>query len=453
MHAYRSFQVGTVFFALNVACISDYPYADSVGGSEASSSSSSPTTGTTPGSDCGNAMVEPGEDCDDGKSNNGPGKACLADCAKNVCGDSDKGPGEGCDDGNKVETDGCLNNCTPAGCGDGKVQAGEGCDDGNKVETDACLNDCTPAGCGDGFMQGDEQCDLGSDNKDTGECTALCKSAICGDGFVWEEKEDCDLGAGNNGDEKACKEDCSNNVCGDGNVGPGEECDAGEKNADDGYCTLQCKNAICGDSLVQIGKEECDDGNDVDTGDGCPNSCFFDRHVFLTSQLYCGNLNLFNDGGCDGEALEGMLSGVARGDARCNKLQTPKSGFTYRAWLSDGAASPVSRFTAKTEMFSGRYVLLNETLVANGWLGLVSGAIAPISRTDKGVSLVKASVWTNTKSDGNPTAGEHCGNWSVSDVGKTADYGAIEGAGATWSLTGKSACSFPLRLYCIEDRL
>ena len=47
---------------------------------------------------CGNCMVEPPEECDNG-SNNGPGQPCKADCTLNVCGDGDQGPNEGCDDG------------------------------------------------------------------------------------------------------------------------------------------------------------------------------------------------------------------------------------------------------------------------------------------------------------------------------------------------------------------
>ncbi len=45
-------------------------------------------------------------------------------------------------------------------CGDGVVNDGEECDDGNSAETDACLSTCEDAGCGDGFIQtGVEACD------------------------------------------------------------------------------------------------------------------------------------------------------------------------------------------------------------------------------------------------------------------------------------------------------
>ena len=63
-------------------------------------------------------------------------------------------------------------------CGDGVVQAGEQCDDGNTNNTDACKNDCTFNVCGDGFVYtGVEQCDDGNTTGGDRTCTfkvALC---------------------------------------------------------------------------------------------------------------------------------------------------------------------------------------------------------------------------------------------------------------------------------------
>jgi len=54
--------------------------------------------GSTP-VNCGDGNIDaPNEECDDGDEN-GPGKACNAQCKANVCGDGDKGPDEACDDG------------------------------------------------------------------------------------------------------------------------------------------------------------------------------------------------------------------------------------------------------------------------------------------------------------------------------------------------------------------
>jgi len=60
-----------------------------------------------------------------------------------LCGDNVVDPGEECDDGNLVPDDGCDPNCHPTGCGNGYVGAGEECDDGNTVGGDCCAADCT----------------------------------------------------------------------------------------------------------------------------------------------------------------------------------------------------------------------------------------------------------------------------------------------------------------------
>ncbi|MCR9165371.1 MAG: CAP domain-containing protein [Nannocystaceae bacterium] len=53
-----------------------------------------------------------------------------------------------------------------AECGDGVVQAGEQCDDGDESNTNACTNACQHATCGDGFNGPGEQCDDGDDDDD-----------------------------------------------------------------------------------------------------------------------------------------------------------------------------------------------------------------------------------------------------------------------------------------------
>ncbi|MBN1773723.1 MAG: DUF4215 domain-containing protein [Deltaproteobacteria bacterium] len=50
--------------------------------------------------------------------------------------------------------------CAAVGCGNGFVDPGEECDDGNTDNTDACLSDCRNATCGDGYVRtGTEDCD------------------------------------------------------------------------------------------------------------------------------------------------------------------------------------------------------------------------------------------------------------------------------------------------------
>jgi cysteine-rich repeat protein len=83
--------------------------------------------------------------------------ALLAACGDNlagpgggedgVCGDGVVDPGEECDDGNTEGGDGCSASCAGesplAVCGNATVEAGEECDDGNDVAFDGCEDDCT----------------------------------------------------------------------------------------------------------------------------------------------------------------------------------------------------------------------------------------------------------------------------------------------------------------------
>ncbi|RMG99262.1 MAG: DUF4215 domain-containing protein [Deltaproteobacteria bacterium] len=97
-------------------------------------------------------------------------------------------PGDVCDPGLSC-VDGV---CSMPVCGDGIVQPGEECDDGNMDETDMCRNDCTAASCGDGIVQVGEECDDGPDNQPGAACRPNCRSNVCGDGDVWEGVEACD---------------------------------------------------------------------------------------------------------------------------------------------------------------------------------------------------------------------------------------------------------------------
>jgi cysteine-rich repeat protein len=59
----------------------------------------------------------------------------LTDCGNGVL-----DAGEECDDGNTNSFDGCANWCTV--CGNGAVRSPEQCDDGNRIDSDACTADC-----------------------------------------------------------------------------------------------------------------------------------------------------------------------------------------------------------------------------------------------------------------------------------------------------------------------
>ena len=126
---------------------------------------------------CGDGFVDPGEQCDDGNTNNEDD--CRNDCTLPECGDGMVDPGEECDDGNTNNDDDCRNDCTRPECGDGIVDPGEECDDGNTDNEDDCRNDCTVPVCGDGIVDPGEECDDGN-NVDDDECSNSCMTTSLG---------------------------------------------------------------------------------------------------------------------------------------------------------------------------------------------------------------------------------------------------------------------------------
>lgn len=188
--------------------------------------------------ECGNAIKETGEQCDDG--NNTDGDGCSATCTVEPrCGDGITNGTEQCDDGNTNDSDACRNNCTAPKCGDSIIDAGEQCDDGNDNNLDDCRNTCVLPKCGDGIPNGTEQCDDGN-SVDNDSCRNNCTSLKCGDG-IKDAGEECDDGNDNNND--ACRNSCVAPKCGDGTQDAGEECDDGNTNDDDS-CSATCTSRI-----------------------------------------------------------------------------------------------------------------------------------------------------------------------------------------------------------------
>ncbi len=151
---------------------------------------------------CGNGVLDPGEECDDGDQNSDTEPdACRTDCTLPSCGDGVVDTGEECDDGNQnsdTQPDACRTDCTFPSCGDGVVDTGEECDDGNQnsdTVPNACRTDCTLPSCGDGVVDTGEECDDGNQNSDTqpDACRTDCTLPSCGDGVI-DSGEDCDSG-------------------------------------------------------------------------------------------------------------------------------------------------------------------------------------------------------------------------------------------------------------------
>ncbi|MCA9691743.1 MAG: hypothetical protein KC636_19215, partial [Myxococcales bacterium] len=150
----------------------DAPEADDTT-ADAAGSNATDTDG--PDSDEPSTTTDPapptGSDGDASTGTSSPGDDTGSTEDAPFCGDGLVDPAEECDDGLDNANDGpCTLECTAAACGDGLIWAGhEACDDGNDSDDDACVAGCVPASCGDGFLfVGAEECEPG-DIDDNGE--------------------------------------------------------------------------------------------------------------------------------------------------------------------------------------------------------------------------------------------------------------------------------------------
>ncbi|MBN2671611.1 MAG: DUF4215 domain-containing protein [Deltaproteobacteria bacterium] len=255
---------------------------------------------------CGDAVMSPGEQCDNGEDENtGEYGKCGTDCTRGpYCGDAIvQEEYEECDDGLNVSaygtaSTGCSPGCVrPASCGDGIVQPefGELCDN---VVNDGSYGGCSPnclgaPWCGDGVVNESinpetgepyEVCDDGLNDGTYGTCAEDCLlGPRCGDGIVQEEwGEDCD-----GGDE--CSSTCRFlGYCGDALINfeinpdtglPFEQCDDGINDGGYGECAPECKlGPYCGDGAVEPLYEICDDSiNDGGYGE-CAPGCVLGPH-------------------------------------------------------------------------------------------------------------------------------------------------------------------------------
>ncbi len=233
---------------------------------------------------CGNGVLEPGEQCDDG--NTADGDCCAGDCSAepaggectsddNVCTD-DQCDGAGfcahtansapCDDGlfcNGVDT-----------CGDStcSLHDGDPCSGGAECNTqcnedvDTCYDDQSIACTDDGNECTSDACDGAgacvATNLESGEeCTDdanLCTDDICdGEGACTHPDNTiaCDDGL-----FCTATDICSGGVC----VGSGDPCAAG------GECADNCNEA--GDTCNELSSVPCTDDGNVCTDDHCDGS-------------------------------------------------------------------------------------------------------------------------------------------------------------------------------------
>lgn len=132
---------------------------------------------------------------------------------------------------------------------------------------------------------------------------------------------------------------------------------------------------------------------------------------------------------------------------------------SYKAWLSDDAASPSTRFTRA----SVPYALVDQTKIADDWTDLTtcnadfSSCIDDLINLDENGNGFSNLVWTGTRSDGSNVPGKNCGNWTEGGGSLTAIAGSASNASSSW--TGSSpvdvaieaGCDNDFRLYCLQQ--
>ena len=162
--------------------------------------------------------------------------------------------------------------------------------------------------------------------------------------------------------------------------------------------------------------------------------CTASRRVFVSTERFTGNL-----GGTSG--ADGSCQSIANG---------AQLGGTWKAWVSDGTTSPSTRFTQA----SVGYRLLDGTLLAANWTGLVGGALLHgIDLTEQRTTIPDSQVWTGTLSTGVAIGTNVCNGFTSSANGATqAVVGDTTRTDIGWSnATSQSCDANTLRIYCVEQ--
>jgi hypothetical protein len=290
--------------------------------------------------------------------------------------------------------------CAPARCGDGLIDPGEECDDGNTDNDDACLADCRDAFCGDRFVRtGVEACDgdpprtCDTTCGTTGDqsCTEECSWTACDPpGEVCNAvDDDCDRSTDEEFDcirglEVPCETTCGSGGSGACNAEceapsgaacepPPETCNGEDDDCDtvrdDGYPCYRGQTEACSGSGGCTGTRTC------------TNSCAWGACI-LAAEACDGT-----DNDCDGWTDEGyscVLGSTERCDpgGSCPGRRTCLSGCVWGPCVGAAPANDVCTTSAEFVIPAepGGYFFSGDTCAAANDYSLVCGSTAGAGR-------------------------------------------------------------------------
>jgi hypothetical protein len=163
------------------------------------------------------------------------------------------------------------------------------------------------------------------------------------------------------------------------------------------------------------------------------------KYVFVTSRTF-----------------QGDLGGLAGADAACQlAAMSANLPGIYQAWLSDGVASPVTRFTRGTN-----YRLVDGTVIARDFDDLTDGNLrSQISLDEDGMPppdqmiCEPGQVWTSTTAAGEPDPSTgHCNGWTSARFADNGGGGTYLSRDEGWTEGCVNfVCFSRLPLYCFEQ--
>ena len=456
---------------------------------------------------CGNGCVSPDEQCEYTVTPN-----CTRFCLLNLCGNGVVDTNEGCDDGNRNNEDACRNDCTATECvvdadctEPSEICLATYCLPGCRTNADCAAtpppgevcdqHSCVPMPTTDADCAADEILDA-----TTATCVTGCRTdRACQEASGFPDRI-CSRGIARvtlNPTRCVCASECTgsqicNGYCSDivayevigtcrqgcrddDQCGPSELCNAY------GECTESCTtNADCcsfnsGNSGDTCEAGRCKDACAVNADCGRGATCDFSLcHAGCTSDADCDGDLLCKFGNCQRPAPTGCgidskcvfmtaatyapsFNGTFGADNRCqiaaNAGANDVRGRTFKAWVSDSASSPSTRFTQAAVP----YRLLNGTTIASNWTDLTDGVLTAAIGLDEQGLPTAGPVWTNTLPSGAVNNGsanpgtDSCATWS--NPSAVSAWGGAGGAltNSTWTNSGQISCATTSALYCFEQ--